>query len=150
LPLTLYARTVGVELQGWITNLLVKPEHRGRGYAQLLLAAADAWFLTVMKGETSDGDSPSSSRQEQPINGANDDKLRLSMHLHCDANSVSGKGPQALYKKCGYEEAFVMQGSSNDVIRGGDFSWLGPETLSSSVVVIDGVPLLYLRKNLSS
>jgi len=116
-------------MQGWITNLLVKPEYRGRGLAKLLLAAAEG----VVK-------SPA-WRQEGQAPGKNERANRLSIHLHCDASSVSGRIPQALYKSVGYEETFVMRSCTDE-----EFSWMGPEALSSSVVMIEGVPLLYLRK----
>jgi GNAT superfamily N-acetyltransferase len=61
---------------GWITNLLVAPEFRGRGYSKLLMAAAEGlarqWGCTAI-------------------------------HLHCDADRVGGKVPQRLYTSIGYE-----------------------------------------------
>ena len=70
-----------------------------------------------------------------------------SIHLHADADSVNGEIPQRLYINLGYE--MLPDGKQ-------DISWMGngggvegPATsLSSSVFVIEGVPLLYLQKQL--
>jgi len=63
-----------------------------------------------------------------------------SIHLHAHADGTGGRIAQGLYSSLGYE----TRGSSSD---NDAFSWMGPEVLlSSSIYVIDGVPLLYLRK----
>lgn len=109
----LLGKLKGVELQAWVTNLLVAPGHRRRGYAKLLLAAADGmarrWNCR-------------------------------SVHLHCDASITTA---QRLYKSVGYRE---LEESSTTP----EFSWMGPATFTSSVFIVEGVPLLYLQKKLES
>lgn len=69
-----YCRTfLNTSTQGWITNLLIVPEYRGRGWAKALVMACEGiarcWSTT-------------------------------SIHLHCDA---SYRVPQKLYRSLGYE-----------------------------------------------
>jgi GNAT superfamily N-acetyltransferase len=107
-------------LQGWITNLLVVPDCRGRGYAKVLLAACDGvarrWDCR-------------------------------SISLHCDADPDAGRVAQKLYARTGFqplddssgfqpEYSWIAPGSTSDV------------KYQSSVFVIDEVPLLYLQKEL--
>jgi GNAT superfamily N-acetyltransferase len=112
----LYSLAVGAgETQGWCTNLLVAPVHRGKGYSKVLMAAVEG-IARSWQCE--------------------------SIHLHADADSVAGLVPQRLYINLGYE---MLQDDKQDI------SWMGaagPATLSSSVFVIEGVPLLYLQKQL--
>jgi GNAT superfamily N-acetyltransferase len=114
LPLWLkqmYCLAVGVgQPEGWVTNLLIAQKYRGQGFSKVLMAAVD---------------------------GVGRSWNCTSIHLHADANSVSGRVPQRLYESLGYEKL------ADDRL---DFSWMGPEALSSSVFLIEGVPLLYLRK----
>ena len=63
-------------LNGWVTNLLVRPDYRGEGYSKLLMAATEG----VARSWNCD-----------------------MIHLHCDANTIGGKVPQTLYKGLGYE-----------------------------------------------
>jgi GNAT superfamily N-acetyltransferase len=122
IPLALKKVRYGGNLQGWITNLLVVPGYRGRGIAKVLLAACEGI--------------------------ARKWKCR-SISLHCDADSSSGMIPQQLYAKLGYlplKEAPTSAG----------YSWIaqpaetGPyvTSLTTSVFVIDDVPLLYLFKTI--
>lgn len=111
----LFCRAVGVEkLQGWVANLLVQPQYRGKGYSKVLMATVEG---VVRRWDCQ------------------------SIHLHADADNVSGMVPQRLYQTLGYE-------FGTDDKQQPDLAWMGPATLSSSVYVIDGVPLLYLQKQL--
>lgn len=98
--------------QGWITNLLVVPEYRGRGWAKALVMACEgiarSWSTT-------------------------------SIHLHCDA---SYRVPQTLYRSLGYEPESSSMSS--------EFSWISnnDDCCQSSIYIVDGVPLLYMCKNL--
>ena len=131
------------QLVGWITNLLVAPEYRRRGYAQALVLAAEnlalqRWRLT-------------------------------SMHLHCDADQATGLSAQRLYmEQLGYgtirnndgkqQQAKERENNNNNNGAGSssseDYSWMnnnnnmGPANCDSSVFVIQGIPLLYLFKDL--
>lgn len=60
-------------LQGWITNLLVVPEYRGRGLGKILVAAAESI--------------------------ARDEWQCASVHLHCEANDRLAR---RLYRNLGY------------------------------------------------
>jgi GNAT superfamily N-acetyltransferase len=71
-----YGRLKGNRLQGWVTNLLIDPRHRGCGYSKILMAAtegiAKSWGCHYI-------------------------------YLHADADYRSGKTAQSLYKGLGYE-----------------------------------------------
>lgn len=116
-PLPFWYKTLYCRLKklpppdGWVTNLLVSPMFRGQGYSKVLMAAAEGIARTW---------------------GCS------AIHLHCDADMISGKIPQALYKNLGYQ-----------MVEDADppFSWMGTE-LSSKIFMIAGVPLLYFRKAL--
>lgn len=115
----LYSLAVGLgETQGWCTNLLVAPVHRGKNYSKVLMAA---------------------------VEGVARSWQCESIHLHADADSVNGLIPQRLYINLGYE--MLSDDKQNISWMGGSASE-GPATLSSSVFVIEGVPLLYLQKQL--
>lgn len=62
-----------------------------------------------------------------------------SVHLHCDADETAGLVAQKLYTGMGYQP--LMMPCDNR------FSWMN-NAAASSVVVVQGVPLLYLRKDL--
>ena len=101
-------------LVGWITNLLIFPQYRGYGYAKLLVAASEQMAKSCWNC--------------------------TSIHLHCDADPVSGRVPQKLYSTLGYrspkEPSVTTSTSSSDM------------GIAPYVVEIEGVPLLYLRKDL--
>jgi ribosomal protein S18 acetylase RimI-like enzyme len=99
-------------LEGWITNLLITPEHRGRGIGKALVKASEG--MARKWGSRS-------------------------IHLHCDADTVSGHIPQRLYQSMGYHKVADEKA---------EYSWMGSAILSTSVYLVDGVPLLYLRKEL--
>jgi GNAT superfamily N-acetyltransferase len=110
--------------QGWLTNLLVVPAHRGRGWSKVLVQACEgvarAWG-------------------------------RSSLHLHCHATATT---PQALYRSLDYrppsEEAttsntkedsayaWMNTGAAENVVA----PW------QSSIYMLEGVPLLYMCKSL--
>eukprot|EP00980_Cylindrotheca_fusiformis_P027336 scaffold20012_cov179-Cylindrotheca_fusiformis.AAC.4 len=72
----LYCDLLGIELEGWVTNLLVDQACRGLGYSKLLMAATE--------GIARSWD-------------------RKYIYLHADADLISGRVPQALYDSLGYE-----------------------------------------------
>jgi GNAT superfamily N-acetyltransferase len=113
--------------QGWITNLLVSPEYRGRGISKALVLAAEGL-----------------ARQWAP-DGV------TSIHLHCDADPVSGRIPQALYTSLGYTRQSTTKRASVSPPPPSFpfFSRTQPQPLPS-VYTIDGVPLLYLQKELNT
>ena len=110
-----YSESKGVPPpNGWVSNLLVDESCRGKGYSKLLMTAAEG--MAKQWGCTS-------------------------ISLHVDADSVSGKIPQRLYERLGYEPV-VMDSVLNK------FDWMGPDILKSGLYMVDGVPLLFLRKEL--
>jgi Acetyltransferase (GNAT) family len=118
IPLTIKqaiaAITTGNELVGWITNLLIVPNHRGCGYAKILIAASEHvsksfWNCT-------------------------------SIYLHCDADPDTGRIPQNLYSNLGYRTPILQY----------QHSLPSKATFTSNVVEVEGVPLLFLHKDLSS
>jgi hypothetical protein len=65
-----------------------------------------------------------------------------SISLHVDADPTSGEIAQALYKSLGYQPV------SSDATKD-KFDWVDPAfQLRSSIYMIDGVALLFLRKSL--
>lgn len=64
--------------QGWITNLLVVPEYRGRGLGKVLVKAVECIALNNWRCQ--------------------------SIHLHCDANDFV----RLFYEKIGYGEAVLV------------------------------------------
>lgn len=97
------------EPNGWVTNLLVAPQFRGQGYSKLLMMAAE---------------------------GLAREWACTAIHLHCDADPVSGKVAQKLYKSLGYD----MVEDKNS-----PYGWMGSE-LKNKIFYIQGVALLYFRK----
>lgn len=87
-----FALISGNIVQGWITNLLVLPEFRGRGYSKVLVAACEAvaasWQCT-------------------------------SIHLHCDSDRTAGEIAQKLYAGMGYktlhDEKFSWIGATSSI-----------------------------------
>ena len=64
-----------------------------------------------------------------------------SISLHVDADSVTGEIPQRLYQQMGYQPVVM-----DSVVH--KFDWMGPEILKSGLYMVDGVPLVFLRKPL--
>jgi ribosomal protein S18 acetylase RimI-like enzyme len=144
-----------IKPEGWITNVLVAPEFRGQGWAKVLVHACEgvarSWNVPAI-------------------------------HLHCDANSVSGRVAQQLYTSMGYQDSCIVNNnteyeSSPASSSSSEYDWMKlaaqaeaaaglwsssssssttdtvypttePVMCSSSVYVIEGVPLLYLKKDL--
>lgn len=118
----------GTPLQGWITNLLVAPSHRGKGFAKLLIAACE-------------GIAKSWNCQ--------------SISLHCEADESRGNVAQQLYLRSGYQPVPLLKDhcSSMRMTSTRQLPWISDAATDSSflrpsTVVIDGVALLYLRKDL--
>lgn len=65
-----------------------------------------------------------------------------SISLHVDADSVTGKIPQKLYETLGYEPV-VMDSVMHQ------FDWMDPDVLKTGLYMVDGVPLVFLRKSLT-
>ena len=104
-------------LVGWITNLLIVPQYRGCGYSKILVAASEH----IAKS------------------GWN----CTSIHLHCDADPISGMVPQKLYTKLGYRSPTPECETTSRMVR------LQSNVDSLPYVVeIEGVPLLYLYKEI--
>lgn len=103
-------------LQGWITNLLIVPEHRGQGLSKLLVAACE-------------GVAKSWGCQ--------------SVHLHCNA-SEDGRVAQRLYQTLRYQPLNNTISSFTGWTPNSPVTW----NMQSSIFFIEGVPLLYLYKEL--
>lgn len=65
-----------------------------------------------------------------------------SISLHVDADSVTGEIPQRLYQQMGYQPVEM-----DSIVH--KFDWMGPEILKSGLYMVDGVPLVFLRKELT-
>jgi GNAT superfamily N-acetyltransferase len=98
-------------LNGWVTNLLVDPAYRSQGYSKLLMAAVEGVARTWSCTQ---------------------------IHLHCDADTLSGKVPQSLYTGLGYE---MVQDTESP------FAWMGSQ-FSNNIYMVQGVALLFMRKKL--
>lgn len=131
------------QLQGWLCNLLVVPEFRGRGLSKLLVAAGEG----VVRHRW----------------GCD------SMYLHCDADREGdGRVSQRLYASMRYEPETIApatprrtttttnQSRRNRHDDDPNTSWIPTNNREQKnhgnedgVVVVEGVPLLYLRKDLT-
>jgi len=105
---------------GYISNVLVWKKSRGKGYGRILMAACEGIAR---------------------LWGCDD------VSLHVDANERSGKVARSLYWKLGYE-GVPDRGTSNSV----SYDWMGKgiSMANTGLYLVDGVPLLYLRKNLKN
>jgi len=65
------------------------------------------------------------------------------IRLHVDADEVSGKVARGLYWSLGYEA--VPDRGNNRV----GYEWMGPSMANRGLYLVEGVPLLYLRKSLN-
>ena len=132
----LYSQTNSVPApNGWVTNLLIDESHRGKGYAKILMAAveglAKSWGCS-------------------------------SISLHVDSDRVSGKVPQKLYQKLGYQPVLTSTNKDDatfDVVAAKDennnnrmdWGWMGGSNpVQSGLYMVDGVLLLFMRKELVS
>jgi hypothetical protein len=69
--------------------------------------------------------------------------------LHVDANEYSGGVARDLYKSLGYEGVpDGGSGASSENGTAGGYGWMGPYLANQGLYLVDGVPLLYLRKRL--
>jgi len=107
-------------LQPYISNVLVRENERGKGYG--------TWITTVAEMKArSMGYS--------------------TVTLHVDANPSSAKVAQAMYSNLGYQPIFWTSPNVQPILEGGgDMENVG---VSSAVYFIEGIPLLYLYKNIS-
>ena len=114
----------------WITNLLVAPQYRGQGWSKVLLggceAVARSWLVQEQQQHeqqqqellntnnkhrsttsTMYYDNKDSIRTDTTSTVLQSSSLLLSrpwrIHLHCDANPISGQIPQQLYLSLGYK-----------------------------------------------
>jgi GNAT superfamily N-acetyltransferase len=97
-----------------VTNLLVGDSHRGRGYSKVLLKAVEGLARSWNCG---------------------------AIYLHVDADTVSGRIPQELYRGLGYKPVIDKRAQRQ-------YEWMAPELMNLGLYVIDEVPLLFLRKDL--
>lgn len=112
--------TAGVAVPGgYVSNVLVWKTRRGRGYGRLLMAALEGIAH---------------------IWGCDD------VRLHVDANENSGRIARGLYSSLGYVGVPDRGGTSTNDIAG--YGWMGPSMANQGLYLVDGVPLLYLRKSL--
>ena len=108
--------------KGYVSNVLVWKTRRGRGYGRVLMAACEG--IANMWG------CPDVS-------------------LHVDANEYSGGVARDLYKSLGYEGVpDGGSGASSENGTAGGYGWMGPYLANQGLYLVDGVPLLYLRKRL--
>jgi GNAT superfamily N-acetyltransferase len=63
-----------------------------------------------------------------------------SISLHVDPDSSTGRVPQRLYERLGYKPVVVETDQK--------FLWMGPDVIRSGLYMVDGLPLLFLRKEL--
>mmetsp|Transcript_19247 Transcript_19247/g.27070 ORF Transcript_19247/g.27070 Transcript_19247/m.27070 type:complete len:386 (+) Transcript_19247:96-1253(+) len=64
-----------------------------------------------------------------------------SVYLHVDADLTSGATAQRLYRSLGYRP--VIDKSNDQRIK-----WMGPEMINKGLYIVDGVALLFLKKDL--
>ncbi|KAL3793525.1 hypothetical protein HJC23_007265 [Cyclotella cryptica] len=106
--------------RGYISNVLVYKNRRGLGYGRVLMAALEG--IARMWG-CSD------------------------VRLHVDADEKSGKIAQGLYRKLGY--VGVPDRRSTNNMRGESrvgYEWMGPSLANEGLYMVEGVPLVYMRK----
>ncbi len=65
------------------------------------------------------------------------------IRLHVDADEVSGKVARGLYWSLGYE---AVPDRGNGTVG---YEWMGPSMANRGLYLVEGVPLLYLRKSLN-
>jgi GNAT superfamily N-acetyltransferase len=103
----------------YVSNLLIEPTHRGKGYSKILMAACEN--LVLSWGYSG-------------------------IYLHVDADT-SGWKAQALYQGLGYQpvvDTTELVSSSNN-----QFSWMGSDMIQTQgLYFVDGLPLIFLHKDL--
>ncbi|KAL7539240.1 hypothetical protein ACHAWF_006344 [Thalassiosira exigua] len=104
--------------RAYVSNVLVWKARRGRGYSRALMAALEGIARSW---------------------GCDD------VRLHVDANEFSGRIARSLYWSLGYEGVPDRGTSRVDDVG---YDWMGPHMANQGLYLVDGVPLLYLCKNL--
>ena len=117
----------------YVSNVLVQPTYRGRGYSKLLMMACENLAYYTWK--------------------------YTDIYLHVDADVKNGLIAQSLYLKLGYKPVSQQQQQQQDgdttwsqryLANNNSFSWMGTETIQTDGLyfIDDDIPLLYMRKNL--
>ena len=109
----------GADPVGYVSNVLVWKTRRGRGYSHVLMAALEG----IAK-----------------LWQCND------IRLHVDAGEHSGRIARDLYWNLGYDGVPDRGTTRKDGTVG--YEWMGPCLAHQGLYLVDGVPLLYLRKSL--
>jgi len=105
----------------WVTNLLIGEEYRGRGYSKTLMKAVEGL----------------AKRWEFDT-----------IYLHVDSDTQNGgRIPQNLYQRLGYRP--VEKTTDENETQEDDFSWMSNSNFQSGVYMVEGVPLLFMRRELS-
>ena len=65
--------------------------------------------------------------------------------LHVDADEKSGRVAQGLYRKLGYVGVPDTCFSKSKGDRVG-YEWMGPSMANQGLYMVDGIPLIYMRK----
>lgn len=134
---------LGTEPLPYISNVLVVPEQRGRGYGRILMAAAEGLARKWARHRRGQAEVINGSRIN--INGGDITGNTAAVCLHVDADSTSGRAAQGLYKSLGYKG---VADDRTGVKGGGKFSWMGADMLSTGLYMVDDVPLLFMMKEL--
>jgi ribosomal protein S18 acetylase RimI-like enzyme len=104
--------------RGYISNVLVYKNRRGLGYGRVLMAALEG--IGKMWG-------------------------CKDVSLHVDADEKSGRVAQGLYRKLGYVGVPDTCFSKSKGDRVG-YEWMGPSMANQGLYMVDGIPLIYMRK----
>jgi len=105
---------------GWVTNLLIGKEYRGQGYSKAL--------MKVVEGRAKRWGCDA-------------------IALHVDSDPKTGRIAQNLYQRLGYRP--VIENTANAKDSTADYSWMGQSNCVSGVYMVEGVPLLFMKKELS-
>mmetsp|Transcript_10693 Transcript_10693/g.16380 ORF Transcript_10693/g.16380 Transcript_10693/m.16380 type:complete len:312 (+) Transcript_10693:111-1046(+) len=104
---------------GWVTNLLIAENCRGRGYGKILMNVVEG----IAKRWGCDA-----------------------IALHVDSDPRSGRIAQKLYQRLGYRPVIQNTASNRDHEAG--YGWMGPSNCVSGVYMVEGIPLLFMKKKL--
>ena len=132
-------RQLGTEPLPYVSNVLVRPGCRGRGYARILMAAAEGVVRSWKRLEEREGGKGGPRRGGGRPAGIGGPVGPV--YLHVDADSISGRAAQGLYRSLGYEAVADERPREE-----GAFAWMGADMMNTGLYMVDGVPLLYLRK----
>ena len=103
----------------YVSNVLITNEFRGLGYSKFLMYTCEGMARSWGYG---------------------------SIFLHVDASVTSGKAAQGLYLGLGYQPVTSEVGQKN--INDKWTFMTGPNMMNRGVYMVEGVPLLYLKKDL--